>query len=40
MRPAPHARSIEAVRAQARVRGSSVGVEAAEAFMVIRQVRK
>jgi N-acetylglucosamine malate deacetylase 1 len=40
MRPSPHARSIEAVRAQARVRGSSIGVEAAEAFMVIRQIRK
>ncbi|MGD0026259.1 MAG: PIG-L deacetylase family protein [Xanthobacteraceae bacterium] len=40
MRPAPHARSIEAVRALARVRGSSVGVEAAEAFAVIRQIRR
>lgn len=40
MRPAPHARSIEAIRALARVRGSSVGVEAAEAFAVVRQLRR
>jgi LmbE family N-acetylglucosaminyl deacetylase len=40
MRPPPHARSIEAVRALAKVRGSSVGVAAAEAFMVVRQVRR
>ncbi|HVY59176.1 MAG TPA: PIG-L family deacetylase [Xanthobacteraceae bacterium] len=40
MRPAPHARSIETVRALAKVRGSSVGVAAAEAFMVVRQVRR
>jgi|SRR5271166_5499228 len=39
MQPAPHARSIEAVQALARVRGSSVGVEAAEAFTVVRQLR-
>jgi LmbE family N-acetylglucosaminyl deacetylase len=40
MRPAPHARSIEAVRAQALVRGSSVGLPAAEAFMTLRQIRR
>jgi LmbE family N-acetylglucosaminyl deacetylase len=40
MRPAPHARSIAAVEALARVRGSSVGVSAAEAFSVVRQVRR
>ena len=40
MRPAPHARSIDAVRALASVRGASVGVPAAEAFVVVRQVRR
>ena len=34
----PHERSSEAIRALARFRGATVGVEAAEAFMVIRQV--
>ena len=38
MRPAPHARSLEAVEALARVRGASVGLEAAEAFAVIREI--
>lgn len=37
MRPWPHARSYEAVTALARMRGSAVGLEAAEAFEVIRQ---
>lgn len=36
MRPWPHARSIEAVGHLARWRGASVGVSAAEAFMVAR----
>jgi N-acetylglucosamine malate deacetylase 1 len=40
MRPAPHAPSIAAVRVLAQLRGSSVGVLAAEAFVVIRQVRR
>jgi len=40
MRPIPHARSIEAVRALASVRGASVGVPVAEAFTVVRQVRR
>jgi LmbE family N-acetylglucosaminyl deacetylase len=40
MRPAPHARSIEAVRALAQMRGSSVGLDAAEAFMISRQLRR
>jgi LmbE family N-acetylglucosaminyl deacetylase len=40
MRPAPHARSIAAVQALAHWRGSSVGLAAAEAFSVIRQVRR
>jgi LmbE family N-acetylglucosaminyl deacetylase len=34
----PHPRSVEAVTALARWRGASVGVEAAEAFMVGRQI--
>jgi LmbE family N-acetylglucosaminyl deacetylase len=38
MRPYPHARSIEAVEALARWRGATIGVEAAEAFMVLRTI--
>lgn len=38
MRPAPHARSIESVRALAAFRGSQVGVPFAEAFAVERIV--
>ncbi len=38
MRPWPHARSIEAVRHLARWRGASIGVEAAEAFMLGRRL--
>jgi LmbE family N-acetylglucosaminyl deacetylase len=33
----PHPRSSEAIRAQARYRGSLVGLEAAEAFVLLRQ---
>ncbi|MGA2399115.1 MAG: PIG-L deacetylase family protein [Steroidobacteraceae bacterium] len=36
MREFPHARSIEAIRALARWRGATVGVEAAEAFILGR----
>ncbi|APU30967.1 GlcNAc-PI de-N-acetylase [Ectopseudomonas alcaliphila JAB1] len=39
MRSAPHSRSSQHVAALALHRGHSVGVEAAEAFMVLRQVR-
>lgn len=39
MRPWPHARSFEAVEHLARLRGATVGVEAAEAFVVERIVR-
>ena len=39
MRKWPHARSIEAVEYLARWRGASVGYEAAEAFMLIREIR-
>lgn len=38
MREFPHARSIDAVRAQAVFRGSTVGVAAAEAFAVEREL--
>lgn len=38
MRPWPHARSIQAVEHLARLRGSQVGVEAAEAFCLLRQL--
>jgi LmbE family N-acetylglucosaminyl deacetylase len=38
MRPWPHARSIKALEHLARYRGSSVGIEAAEAFMLVRQI--
>lgn len=38
MRAFPHARSYEAVSALARFRGASVGLEAAEAFILERQV--
>ncbi len=38
MRAEPHARSIKALENLARVRGSSVGVTAAEAFTVLRMV--
>lgn len=39
VRPYPHPRSLESVTAQARRRGTTVGVEAAEAFQVVREVR-
>ena len=38
MRPFPHARSLEAIEALARWRGVSAGLEAAEAFVVLRQI--
>jgi LmbE family N-acetylglucosaminyl deacetylase len=38
MRPFPHPRSYEAVRAQARLRGAQCGCAAAEAFMFLRGV--
>lgn len=39
MRGTPHSRSIEHLRALAFHRGNEVGVEAAEAFMILRMVR-
>ncbi len=38
-RPSPHPRSPESLRSLAAWRGSQAGVEAAEAFTVVRQVR-
>lgn len=38
MRPYPHARSVEAVEALARVRGAANGMEMVEAFTVIREL--
>ena len=38
MRPYPHARSHDAVEALARLRGCQVGLTAAEAFSVLRQI--
>ncbi len=35
----PHSRSIEAIEALAKVRGSSVGISFAEAFMLVRQLQ-
>lgn len=40
MRPEPHARSIAALERLARARGAIVGVAAAEAFAVLRMVRR
>lgn len=39
MRPFPHPRSMEAVEALARLRGSHAGLEAAEAFEIIFDIR-
>ena len=39
VRPSPHPRSPESLRARARTWGSVVGVEAAEPFMLVRAVR-
>jgi LmbE family N-acetylglucosaminyl deacetylase len=38
MRDPPHSRSVDSVRALARLRGTSVGIEAAEAFEVVREI--
>ncbi|WP_137045768.1 PIG-L deacetylase family protein [Pseudolabrys sp. FHR47] len=40
MRPEPHARSIKALENLARARGATVGLAAAEAFMVLREVER
>ena len=38
MREFPHARSLKAVEALARLRGATAGIQAAEAFDIVRQV--
>jgi LmbE family N-acetylglucosaminyl deacetylase len=38
--PYPHPRSLESVRLFAKARGSSVGFEAAEAFVLVRELRR
>jgi LmbE family N-acetylglucosaminyl deacetylase len=38
VRPAPHERSLQALRALATLRGATVGLDAAEAFITIRTV--
>ena len=40
MRPEPHARSVAALEMLARTRGATVGLVAAEAFAVLRMVRR
>lgn len=39
LRPFPHERSLEALRALATLRGATVGVAAAEAFVLVRELR-
>jgi LmbE family N-acetylglucosaminyl deacetylase len=38
IKPFPNERSVESLRALAALRGSAVGVRAAEAFVLIRQI--
>ena len=38
LRPTPHVRSLEAIQALARIRGSEIGVDYAEAYQVFRTV--
>lgn len=40
MRPFPHARSLEAVRALAAWRGAAAGLHAAEAFVTLRSIQR
>lgn len=40
MRPPPHSRSIENCRRLAELRGNTVGLNAAEAFLAIREIRR
>ena len=39
IRPAPHPRSIETIRALAILRGSEAGLKAAEAFRLLREIQ-
>jgi LmbE family N-acetylglucosaminyl deacetylase len=38
LRPAPHSRSLQTIEALARLRGATVGLAAAEAFQLVRQI--
>jgi N-acetylglucosamine malate deacetylase 1 len=38
LRPAPHSRSLRTIEALARLRGATVGLAAAEAFQLVRQI--
>jgi N-acetylglucosamine malate deacetylase 1 len=38
LRPAPHPRSLQTIEALARLRGATVGLAAAEAFQLVRQI--
>jgi LmbE family N-acetylglucosaminyl deacetylase len=40
VKDSPHPRSIEACKSLARFRGSNIGMSAAEAFMLVRAIRK
>ena len=40
LRPPPHPRSLEAIEALARLRGATVGLAAAEAFVLVREVER
>jgi len=40
MRKWPHARSIKALKSLAFYRGSTIGVDAAEAFELLREIKK
>ena len=40
LRPWPHARSIKAIESLSLYRGSSIGIKAAEAFHVVRYIKK
>ena len=40
LRDWPHARSIKAIESLARYRGSTVGLKAAEAFQLVRSIKK
>ncbi len=40
MRPYPHTRSYQNVRQLAGVRGATIGVESAEAFMIVRMIER
>ena len=40
VKDSPHPRSIEACESLARFRGSNIGMSAAEAFMLVRGIRK